>query len=382
MYEIEMMGDIVGNAFYQGDTDPDKVKNALKEAEGKDVLITVNSGGGSTIAGSAIYNMIDRYEGTVHADIIGIAASMATVIVSAADTVSMAENALYMIHNPWSMAMGDSDDMKKQADILDKIKASLLQAYVRKTGMPEEKISALMDAETWLTAQEAYDLGFVDEIKKPMEIAAHSSLEFFGGRNLPEQAKAYFKQEQTETNMSEEKQEKGKLWDAVVALVTGKQPEVTEPVQDEVVAEVPAIDFEAKCVEIEADFSAKLEAKDVELEELKASHEEAMEAKSAELADVVAKSEAIVKAFAEEKLTCADVAKLLASDESAEEVEAKLEDIEPKALTEVVEKDEVEGDRVDAFAQWNEILASGDVVGAQKFYVENREEIKNQSKES
>lgn len=382
MYEIEMMGDIVGNAFYQGDTDPDKVKNALKEAEGKDVLITVNSGGGSTIAGSAIYNMIDRYEGTVHADIIGIAASMATVIVSAADTVSMAENALYMIHNPWSMAMGDSDDMKKQADILDKIKASLLQAYVRKTGMPEEKISALMDAETWLTAQEAYDLGFVDEIKKPMEIAAHSSLEFFGGRNLPEQAKAYFKQEQTETNMSEEKQEKGKLWDAVVALVTGKQPEVTEPVQDEVVAEVPAIDFEAKCVEIEADFSAKLEAKDVELEELKASHEEAMKAKSAELADVVAKSEAIVKAFAEEKLTCADVAKLLASDESAEEVEAKLEDIEPKALTEVVEKEEVEGDRVDAFAQWNELLASGDVVGAQKFYVENREEIKNQSKES
>ena len=382
MYEIEMMGDIVGNAFYQGDTDPDKVKNALKEAEGKDVQITVNSGGGSTIAGSAIYNMIDRYEGTVHADIIGIAASMATVIVSAADTVSMAENALYMIHNPWSMAVGDSDDMKKQADILDKIKASLLQAYVRKTGMSEDKISALMDAETWLTAQEAYDLGFVDEIKKPMEIAAHSSLEFFGGRNLPEQAKAYFKQEQTETNMSEEKQEKGKLWDAVVALVTGKQPEVTEPVQEEVKAEVPAIDFEAKCVEIEADFSAKLEAKDVELEELKASHEEAMEAKSAELADVVAKSEAIVKAFAEEKLTCADVAKLLASDESAEEVEAKLEDIEPKALTEVVEKEEVEGDRVDAFAQWNELLASGDVVGAQKFYVENREEIKNQSKES
>ena len=233
-----------------------------------------------------------------------------------------------------------------------------------------------------MTAQEAYDLGFVDEIKKPMEIAAHSSLEFFGGRNLPEQAKAYFKQEQTETNMSEEKQEKGKLWDAVVALVTGKQPEVTEPVQDEVVAEVPAIDFEAKCVEIEADFSAKLEAKDAELEELKASHEEAMEAKSAELADVVAKSEAIVKAFAEEKLTCADVAKLLASDESAEEVEAKLEDIEPKALTEVVEKEEVEGGSADAFAQWNELLASGDVVGAQKFYVENREEIKNQSKES
>jgi ATP-dependent Clp protease protease subunit len=382
MYELEMMGDIVGNAFYAGDTDPDKVKNALKEAEGKDVLITVNSGGGSTIAGSAIYNMIDRYEGTVHADIIGIAASMATVIVSAADTVSMAENALYMIHNPWSMAMGDSDDMKKQADILDKIKASLLQAYVRKTGMSEEKISALMDAETWLTAQEAYDLGFVDEIKKPMEIAAHSSLEFFGGRNLPEQAKAYFKQEQTETNMSEEKQEKGKLWDAVVALVTGKQPEVKEPVLEEVVAEVPAIDFEAKCVEIEADFSAKLEAKDVEISEIKASHEEAIQAKDAELADVVAKSEAIVKAFAEEKLTCADVAKLLASDESAEEVEAKLEEIEPQALTEVIEKEDVEGDRVDAFAQWNEILASGDVVGAQKFYVENREEIKNQSKES
>jgi hypothetical protein len=182
--------------------------------------------------------------------------------------------------------------------------------------------------------------------------------------------------------MSEEKQEKGKLWDAVVALVTGKQPEVTEPVQEEVKAEVPAIDFEAKCVEIEADFSAKLEAKDTELEELKASHEEAIKAKSDELADVVAKSEAIVKAFADEKLTCADVAKLFASEESAEEVEAKLDAIEPKAITEVVDKEEVEGERTDAYAQWNEMLASGDVVGAQKFYMENREEIKKQSKES
>ena len=376
-----MMGDIVGNAFYQGDIDPNMMKQALADAEGKDVLITVNSGGGSTIAGSAMYNMIDRYEGTVHADIIGIAASMATVIVSAADTVSMAENALFMIHNPWSMAMGDSEDMKHQAEILDKIKSSLLQAYVRKTGMSEDKISAMMDKETWLTAQEAYDFGFVDEIKKPMDIAAHSSLEFFGGKNLPEQAKAYFKQNKLETNMSEEKQEKGIL-DRLTAWIKSEKGEVQEPVQEEVVAEVPAIDFEAKCVEIEADFSAKLEAKDVELAELKASHDEALEAKDSEMADLKAKSEAIIKAFAEEKLSCAEVSELLASDKTAEVVAEELEGKEPHAFTEVVEKDEVESAQTDVFAQWNELHESGDVIGAQKFYVEHRSEILKQSKES
>ncbi len=378
MYEIELFGSIVGDKTKDNQVTFKEIRQEMKNAEGGDLKFLINSGGGSTVQGSAMLGEMDKYEGTLHAHIIGICGSMATVVASKCQVVTMDANALYMIHNPQSAVAGEEKDMLTTANVLKNVKSNLLMNYVNKTGMSEEKISSMMDATTYMSAQEAYDLGFVDEITGSIKLTAEMEEYIFEASEVSEQAKAYFKQKNTETNMSEEKQEKGILA-RLSAFIKSESDEVKEPVQ-EPVAEV-SVDFEAKCIEVEADFTAKIEAKDVELAELKASHEEAIQAKDAEMSDVVAKTEAIVKAFSEEKLTCAEVAELLASDESAEKVEAKLEVKEPHNLTDVVDKDEVEDKQVDVYAQWEALHESGDVIGAQKFYVENSQEIKNKSKE-
>ncbi len=378
MVEIEMMGDIVSEAYYSSDVSPKVIKDQLADADGADINITMNSGGGSTIAGSAIINMMRSYEGNIHVHNIGISASMASVILAEATTASMADNALLMIHNPWSMAMGDSNDMKKQADILDKIKDSLLMAYVRKTGKSEEEISAMMDEETWLTAQEAYDMGFIDEITTAQEIAAHSNLQFFGGTKLPEQAKAYFKQEQTETNMSEETKEKGtnaKL-DAILAFIGLGDKKVEEPV-----AEVE-IDFEAKLKELDVEMKASLEAKDVELAELAKSHEDVvakLEADhKAELEEVVAKVEVVAKAFEDGKLSVIEAKEELKSEAKAEDIEEKLEDVEDKFSAEVA-KDEIE-DKTES--EYSVYMGIEDTVKRQAYYKEHQSKIDEQYQQS
>jgi len=290
----------------------------------------------------------------------------------------MADNALLMIHNPWSMAVGDSKDMKKQADILDKIKESLLSAYVRKTGKTEEEISSMMDDETWLTAKEAYEMGFIDEITTAQEVAAHSNLEFFGGTKLPEQAKAYFKQKQTETNMSEESKEKGIL-DGILALIKGEK-KAEEPVQ-EVVAEV-AIDFEAKLNELDIEMKASLEAKDVELAELAKSHEDVvakLEADhKAELEEVVAKVEVVAKAFEDGKLSVIEAKEELKSEAKAEDIEEKLEDVEDKFSAEVA-KDEVSQGSESEYSTW---MSMEDPIARQEFYKANQSKIDEQYQQS
>jgi len=373
MYEIEMMGDIVNEGWYDSDVSPKRIKDQLAEAEGSEIYIPMNSGGGSTIAGSAIINMMRSYKGTIHVHNIGISASMASVILAEADVASMADNALLMIHNPWSMAVGDSDDMKHQADLLDKIKASLLQAYVRKTGLSEEKVSDMMDAETWLTAQEAYDLGFVDEVTTGQKAVAHSSLDFFGGRKLPEQAKAYFKQTKTETSMSEEQKEKGIL-DKIVSLIKGDEQEpVKEPK-----AEAPSVDFEMKFNELDVEMKAQLEAKSVELDEIKASHEEAiakLEADhKAELDEVVAKVEVVAKAFEDGKLSVVEAKEELKSEAKSDEVEAKLEDVEDKFSADI-EKDEISKEEGSEYATW---MAMDDAKARQEYYKEHQMKIDTQ----
>lgn len=370
MYEIEMMGDIVNEGWYDSDVSPKRIKDQLAEAEGSEIYIPMNSGGGSTIAGSAIINMMRAYKGTIHVHNIGISASMASVILAEADVASMADNALLMIHNPWSMAVGDSDDMKHQADLLDKIKASLLQAYVRKTGLSEEKVSDMMDAETWLTAQEAYDLGFVDEVTTGQKAVAHSSLDFFGGRELPEQAKAYFKQKQTETSMSEEQKEKGIL-DKIVSLIKGSEQ---EPVQDPV-AEVPSVDFEMKFNELEVEMKAQLEAKSSELAEMKASHDEAIakiEADhKAELEEVVAKVEVVAKAFEDGKLSVVEAKEELKSEAKAEDIEEKLEGVEDKFSADI-EKVDISMDEGSEYTTW---MAMDDTKARQAYFKENESVI-------
>ena len=129
-----------------------------------DVTVWINSPGGDCVAAAQIYNMLKDYKGNVTVKIDGIAASAASVIAMAGSTVLMSPVSMLMIHNPMTVAMGNVDEMQKAIEMLDSVKDSIINAYELKTGMSRAKISHLMDAETWMDAYKAVELGFADDI--------------------------------------------------------------------------------------------------------------------------------------------------------------------------------------------------------------------------
>ena len=140
--------------------------NALEQ---KTVHLRINSPGGSVFDGTSIYNTIKQSQKTVIVHIDGLAASIASIIALAGDEVRIAENAYLMIHEPWSLVIGNADDMRKEADLLDKVSGTIASTYVKKTGKNEEEISAMMAVETWMTGNEALEHGFVDYVDGDVE---------------------------------------------------------------------------------------------------------------------------------------------------------------------------------------------------------------------
>lgn len=126
--------------------------------------LRINSPGGNVFDGTAIYNALRRHKATVNVKIDGLAASMASVIALAGDTVEMADNAFFMIHMPWSLVIGDSEDMRKEADVLDKLADQAVATYVKNSSLDEEQVRTAMAEETWYSAKDAFDAGFIDSI--------------------------------------------------------------------------------------------------------------------------------------------------------------------------------------------------------------------------
>jgi ATP-dependent Clp endopeptidase proteolytic subunit ClpP len=146
--------------------------NNLKSLRGKRLNVAINSPGGEIFEGNAIFNALRQYSGGVDTSISALAASMASVIAMAGQKRSIAENGMFMIHNPWMFTRGESKDLKKDAKLLDDLKSSIITTYAGATGISREDLSKMMDAETWLTAREALDLGFVTEISPPIRASA------------------------------------------------------------------------------------------------------------------------------------------------------------------------------------------------------------------
>jgi ATP-dependent Clp endopeptidase proteolytic subunit ClpP len=144
----------------------------MKEYKDTPVNLRINCIGGDVFDGMAMYNIIKKREAKTTAYIEGIAASMGSVIALAADEVIMAENSLFMIHNAWGGAMGEAQDMRKTASVLEKISGEIANIYKRKTRLSLDRIQDMMDEETWLNAAEAYDLGFIDSISDSIKVAA------------------------------------------------------------------------------------------------------------------------------------------------------------------------------------------------------------------
>ncbi|MDD3369405.1 MAG: Clp protease ClpP [Lachnospiraceae bacterium] len=171
MPNIEVKGTIVSNDdawIYDWcdieNTCPKKVKDALEKANGEPVTIEINSGGGDVFAGNEIYYAIQAYRGQKTIDITGLAASAATIVSCAGDTVRAVPGMEYMIHNVSTGAYGDYNEMNKTSEVLQNANKAISNIYKLKTGMSHEKLLKLMNEETWMDAEKAKEYGFIDEI--------------------------------------------------------------------------------------------------------------------------------------------------------------------------------------------------------------------------
>lgn len=148
------------------------VINALNEFKGNVINLHINSEGGDIFEAQGFYSYLRNHKANVNVYIEGICASAASIIAMAGNKIYMPENSLFMIHNPSGSVFGESEDMRKLADILDKIRDSMAVIYEAKTGKSHDEILAMMNAETWLSAKEAKRAGFIDVITPAREIAA------------------------------------------------------------------------------------------------------------------------------------------------------------------------------------------------------------------
>ncbi|MEG0944664.1 MAG: Clp protease ClpP [Angelakisella sp.] len=156
-------GTIAEDSWFDDDVTPKLFKDELLSGIG-DITVWINSPGGDCVAAAQIYNMMMDYKGNITVKIDGIAASAASVIAMAGTKVLVSPVSMLMIHNPATVAFGDSAEMQKAIAMLDEVKESIINAYEIKTGMNRAKLSHLMDAETWMDAHTAVDMGFADEI--------------------------------------------------------------------------------------------------------------------------------------------------------------------------------------------------------------------------
>jgi ATP-dependent Clp protease protease subunit len=148
------------------EVDEATILEQIKDIDNKPINLYINSGGGGVFVGWAMMSILGRLDNHITSHIDGLCASMATGIAMVANKVVMNENALFMVHNASSGAWGNSSDLRKKADMLDKIDNQLISNYAQKTNLNEDEVRVLVDFETWMTAQEALDYGFIDEISQ------------------------------------------------------------------------------------------------------------------------------------------------------------------------------------------------------------------------
>lgn len=180
----------IGSSLFSTGVSASEVIAQLDEDEADPVALYVNSGGGDVFEGIAIHNALKRHQGRVTVYIDGLAASAASVIAMAGDEIVMPENTMMMVHNPWTMAIGGADDLRKTADILDQTRDAIVTAYRDKTGMDEDELRTLLDDETWLSAKDAVAFGFADRLEAPLEeeeaVAAFASIDLSQMKKVPQ----------------------------------------------------------------------------------------------------------------------------------------------------------------------------------------------------
>lgn len=189
--ELTLYGEISDISWWGDEVTPKQFKEDLDALGDIDTLnVYINSPGGDVFAGQAIYSMLKRHKATINVYVDGLAASIASLIAMAGDKVIMPANAMMMVHNPWTFAFGNANDFRKLADDMDKIRDSMVVAYESRSALTTEEIIELLDAETWLSAEDCLEYGFCDEIEETKEIAACVDTKYFSMyKNIPESFK-------------------------------------------------------------------------------------------------------------------------------------------------------------------------------------------------
>ena len=162
--DLYIFGDIVEEAFLDSEISPNSIIAQLEGLECENLNVYINSYGGSVSAGLSIYNQLKRHRAKVTTYCEGFACSIASVIFMAGDDRVMNSGSVLMIHNPWTVAAGNSKDLRKEADALDKIAQASINIYMEKFNLSEEELKELLDNETWLTPQEAIEFGFATKV--------------------------------------------------------------------------------------------------------------------------------------------------------------------------------------------------------------------------
>lgn len=195
--EVLIYGDI-GDSWYAESVTAAQFVKDLQAIDTPNLTVRINSFGGSVPDGLAIHNALRRYPGTVSIAIDGVALSIASLIAMAGESVAMSENAMLMIHAPWAYAVGNSADLREQADLLDKFAQSMTSSYVRKSGMSADEVLALLTdgQDHWYTAAEAQAAGFVDEITDAVEVVASARVNPERFKSVPAAAAAFLAQKE------------------------------------------------------------------------------------------------------------------------------------------------------------------------------------------
>lgn len=175
----------IGEGWFGGMSSKQFAADLKDLGELDSLSLRLNSPGGSVFEGNTIYNLLREHSANLTVHIDGLAASIASVIAMAGDEIVMAENALMMIHDPWGFAVGTADDLRKEADVLETVRGTIITAYKSRTGNEEKEISDWMSDETWMSAQEALDRGFADSISEEMKQAASVDWRRYGYKHPP-----------------------------------------------------------------------------------------------------------------------------------------------------------------------------------------------------
>jgi len=172
--EVLLYGTFANMSWWGDEVTPKQFREDLKALGDIDELrVFVNSGGGDVFAGQAIHSIIKRHSAATKIGYVdGLAASAASLPLMACDVIRMPRNAMMMVHNPMTWGYGNATELRRMADDLDKIREPMISAYEDKTGLARERISELLDAETWMNAEEAVELGFADEVDEAKQVAA------------------------------------------------------------------------------------------------------------------------------------------------------------------------------------------------------------------